>query len=95
MQAQKVPLRPPPFLQHAHTHTLQKREDARDPIMACSRIGLSGGGGTAMEGWEARGVKCHSLTERGSSALSEKGQMADVEDEYLSNVLIKIRETAT
>lgn len=48
-----------------------------------------------MGGGGAHGVKCHSLTERGSSPLSEKGQMADVEDEYLSNVLIKIRETAT
>ena len=37
-------------------------------------------------------VKCHSLTEHRSSMLSEKGQLADFQDEYLSKVLIKIQE---
>lgn len=46
VQAQKVPLRPPPFLlqeepteTHAHTntHTLQKRKDTSDLIKMCSQ----------------------------------------------------------
>lgn len=37
-------------------------------------------------------VKCHSLTEHGSSTLSEKGQLADFQDEYLSKALIKIQK---
>ena len=84
VQAQKVPLRPPPFLfqrdPRTHTH-IQKDEDMNDLIRMCSR---RVGGGYRE--------KCHSLTERRSSMLSEKGQMADFQDEYLSKVLIKIQE---
>ena len=37
-------------------------------------------------------MKCQRLTEHRSSMLSEKGQLADFEDEYLRKVLIKIQQ---
>lgn len=69
VQAQKVPLRPPPFLTHTHAHTVQECEgDASNLIKTC--------GQTASLGWEGpRGGKCHSLTEQQiKSAVRKKAK---------------------
>lgn len=96
VQAQKVPLRPPPFLpQHERTKThTNRRENTQD--RKCKDMSdlikmWRSGSGNLSEGGRCR-VKCHSLTEHRSSMLSEKGQLADFQDEYLSKVLIKIQE---
>lgn len=71
VQAQKVPLRPPPFLLQEDEQRHRREGDHERPD---------------------KDVKCHSLTEHRSNMLSEKGQLADFQDEYLNKLLIKIQE---
>lgn len=92
MQAQKVPLLPPPFLQEDYATEKKRRKkkgeahrDMSGPIqLRAASLRWQGGGGY-------RG-KCQSLTECTSGMLSEKGHLVDFEDEYLSEVLIKIQK---